>query len=65
MTGYDQKQHYANYEIDFGRRLVAKFQFNPKTFWKNDAFRKVSKAALYPNKNDPLYELSTLVKSKL
>jgi FRG domain len=41
MTGYDQKQHYAHWEIDFGRRLIAKFRFNPQTFWKNDAFPKV------------------------
>ena len=65
MTGYDQKQHYAHYEIDFGRRLVAKFQFNPKTFWKDNDFPRICKAALYPNNNDPLYELSTVVKSKL
>lgn len=32
MKGYDQKQHYAHFEIDFGRRLVAKFKFNPRTF---------------------------------
>lgn len=29
MVDYDQKQNYAHYEIDFGRRLVAKFHFDP------------------------------------
>jgi hypothetical protein len=33
MLGYDQKQLYKHFEIDFGRRLVAKFRFNPATFW--------------------------------
>jgi hypothetical protein len=32
MTGIDQKQHYRHYEIDFGRRLIAKFKFKPRTF---------------------------------
>jgi FRG domain len=27
MGGLDQKQHYKAYEIDFGRRLIAKFRF--------------------------------------
>ena len=38
----------AHHEIDFGLRLVAKFWFNPKAFWKNDAFPRVKRVALYP-----------------
>jgi hypothetical protein len=63
MTGYDQKQHYAHYEIDFGRRLVAKFSFDPRTFWKADAFPKVKRSALYPNADDPLFKLTQSVKN--
>jgi hypothetical protein len=65
MTGYDQKQHYAHYETDFGRRLVAKFRFDPKTFWKTNAFPKVGKSALYPDEDDPLFELAQSVKRNL
>jgi hypothetical protein len=65
MTGYDQKQHYAQYEIDFGRRLIAKFRFNPTTFWTDDSFPMVNKAALYPNDDDPLFELSDSIKRNL
>jgi hypothetical protein len=63
MTGYDQKQHYAHWEIDFGRRLIAKFRFNPQTFWKNDAFPKVTRSALYPDRDDPLFRFSRSVKN--
>ena len=57
---YDQKQYYAPYEIDFGRRLVARFRFDPRAFWKEgSAFPRVSKEALYPSPaDDPLYELA-------
>jgi hypothetical protein len=59
MTGYAQQQNYFHYEIDFGRRLVAKFCFDPRTFWNNDAFRQIDKPALYPPaNNDPLYKLA-------
>ena len=50
----DQKELYGDYEMDFGRRLVAKFSFSPCTFWKaSPNFPQVPKAALYPVK-DPL-----------
>lgn len=66
MADYDQKVHYKHYEIDFGRRLVAKFRFDPNKFWKRDTFPKVSKDALYPTANeDPLYKLALEVKQSL
>lgn len=59
LYGYDQKANYFPYEIDFGRRLVAKFWFNPATFWKNDNFPVVPKHALYPSAEaDPLLKFS-------
>jgi hypothetical protein len=59
MSDYAQKEHYFHYEIDFGRRLVAKFRFDPKTFWKSDTFPRVGEKALYPGpSNDPLYKLA-------
>lgn len=63
MGDIGQKSHYASYEIDFGLRLIAKFYFNPKTFWKKDIFPMVSENALYPNSSDPIYELMQRVKS--
>ena len=49
LVDYAQRENYAHYEMDFGRRLVAKFVFNPATFWKNDNFPKVTRRALYPS----------------
>jgi hypothetical protein len=65
MFAYEQKENYFAYEMDFGRRLVAKFSFTPASFWKNDHFPRVAKAALYPSaKSDPLYRLALGVKEK-
>jgi hypothetical protein len=66
MIGYEQKELYAHYEIDFGRRLVAKFRFDPGTFWKPDAFPKVERKALYPSsKDDPLRKMTEQIKKDL
>src|SRR5579862_8828734 len=59
MAGYNQKELYHHYEIDFGRRLVAKFRFNPRKFWKADTFPQVARKALYPTAaQDPLCKLA-------
>lgn len=64
MGDYDQKRRYKHIEIDFGRRLIAKFQFNPKKFWRGSPnFPVVDKGALYPNLHDPLYRVSERVKA--
>lgn len=66
MIGVEQKQHYRHSEIDFGRRLVAKFSFNPRTFWKGNAFPIVGERALYPSaSHDPLFELALQVKNSI
>lgn len=66
MADFAQKQEYFHYEIDFGRRLVAKFRFNPKTFWKDDAFPMVSKKALYPSpQGDPFHKVASAVKQSI
>lgn len=60
---YEQKAHYHMHEIDFGRRLIAKFRFDPKTFWKSDTFPKVAYKALYPpSQRDPLSTIAEEVK---
>jgi hypothetical protein len=66
MADYGQKEHYSHYEIDFGRRLIAKFCFDPKSFWKDDTFPKVEKEALYPNKRqDALQKLTLEIKQSI
>lgn len=64
MGGIDQKQHYKYYETDFGRRLVAKFRFEPARFWRPPNFARVRKGALYP-KPDPLLTLANSIKTDL
>lgn len=65
MPDFDQKRHYPAYEIDFGRRLIAKFKFNPQTFWDGDDFPKINLQALYPNADDPLFDMADQLKSQL
>jgi hypothetical protein len=50
IGSYDQKQLYGLPEIDFGKRLVAKFRFNPQKFWsKSGQFQMIGPRALYPS----------------
>lgn len=57
MPDFDQKQHYRHYEIDFGRRLIAKFRLDPRSFWVDPNFTKIERDALYPDAHDPLFKL--------
>jgi hypothetical protein len=66
MVNQFQKEHYEHYEIDFGRRLIAKFRFNPADFWKRGVFPRISKAALYPgSRQDPLQKIAATLKKAL
>jgi hypothetical protein len=65
MAGLDQKQNYKHYEIDFGRRLVAKFVFEPRAFWAaSPDFPKIRNEALYPE-DDPLLVLAKTIGNEL
>lgn len=64
-AGLDQKRRIESHEIDFGRRLIAKFWFNPLTFWKKDSFSMVTEGDLYPNKLDPIFKLAEAVKKSI
>lgn len=46
-----QIDNYKLHEVDFGRRLIAKLRFNPKSFWQTngEAFPQVPQIALYPS----------------
>lgn len=63
----EQKLLYSHAEMDFGRKLIAKFSFNPEEFWdKKGAFPPISKHALYPASiEDPLSELANRVKAAI
>jgi hypothetical protein len=67
LGGVDQKAQYHHYEVDFGRRLIAKFKFDPAAFWyKSRFFPQVSQEALYPSENeDPLRALATAIRTAI
>ena len=66
LSNFKQKEHYAHYEIDFGRRLVAKFSFDPAKFWASREFPRVSELALYPPAaDDQLYQVALEVKASV
>jgi hypothetical protein len=45
----EQKLLYSHAEMDFGRRMIAKFSFDPDSFWeKSGRFPQVDEKALYP-----------------
>lgn len=57
----DQKSRYGHYEVDFGRRLVAKFVFDKRTFWeKSPDFPMIPSAARYPS-DDPMRALAAAI----
>ena len=47
MLELDQKLSYQHVEVDFGRRLLAKFKFKPREFW-DQGFPPISDSMLYP-----------------
>lgn len=54
-ASFNKKQDYHSYEIDFGRRLLAKFRLKKNDFWSKD-YATIPNEALYPNERDPLTE---------
>lgn len=66
VSDVSQKDSYEHWEFDFGRRLVAKFRFNPSKFWDpNGPFPPVPRKALYPDEGDSLLGLGSRVRSVL
>jgi hypothetical protein len=67
ITGIDRKELFPHYETDFGRRLIAKFKFDPARFWlKSEDFPRVREVALYPREqDDPLLQLAKKVRKRL
>ncbi|MDP2780901.1 FRG domain-containing protein [Devosia sp.] len=66
VSDFGKDSAYQYQEMDFGRRLVAKFRFHPKTFWQNENYPPASKDALYPAKHrDPLLQITNHIRSSL
>lgn len=63
----EQKLLYSHAEMDFGRRLVAKFRFEPEKFWeKSGHFPLVGESALYPRASvDAMCSLADAVRASL
>lgn len=65
ISDFRQQSHYSYSEMDFGRRLVAKFRFNPKTFWSSTNYPQATYSALYPaERRDPLLAIADCIKKK-
>jgi FRG domain len=63
IADYEQNAYYSYYEMDFGRRLIAKFRFDPATIWKSKNFTPASREALYPKEHrDNLLNLTQEIK---
>lgn len=66
LLSFDDKQLMDHYEVDFGRRLIAKFVFDPKKLWSDPNFTAASKVAIYPAPGeDPLLDMTAQIKASL
>jgi hypothetical protein len=67
IASVEQKLLYSQGEMDFGRRLVAKFCFEPARFWdEGGSFPRVGASALYPGlTEDPMCALAEAVKAAI
>jgi hypothetical protein len=66
IADFDQKASYPHYEMDFGRRLVAKFRFNHASFWSSANFLPAPEEALYPRGHrDRLLNLTQELRASL
>jgi hypothetical protein len=61
-----QREDYRHAEFDFGRRVVAKFRFEPSRFWRDDSpFPLVPYEALFPDDGEALVEISKEIRRKV
>lgn len=67
ISSIDQHSNYDGHELDFGKRIIAKFRFSPETFWgANTAFPRIPREALYPNApHDPVLDIANHIRSVL
>lgn len=57
LTGPEDVANYQSAELDFGRRLLAKFRFDPNHFWQDRSFPPIADDALYPDHHDPMLRM--------
>ena len=66
ISDYRQNANYRYFEMDFGRRLVAKFRFNPNADFWSGKYPQASYEALHPKEpRDPLIPIMHAIRSKL
>jgi hypothetical protein len=67
IANVEQKLLYSMGEMDFGRRLIAKFSFEPERFWdEHGSFPRIDENALYPGPaQDPMCGLAQAVKAAI
>jgi FRG domain len=66
LLSFDDKLLMDHYEVDFGRRLIAKFVFDPQKLWSDPNFTAASKEAIYPAPGeDPLLDMTEQIKAAL
>jgi len=66
IADIEQNAHYRYYEMDFGRRLVAKFRLDLPDFWTSKNYPRASEQALYPGDHrDPLLNLAANLRAIL
>lgn len=66
VADFTQNAKYSYYEMDFGRRLVAKFELVVAGFWHSSNFVPAPVGALYPHeRRDPLLQIAQEIKGKI
>jgi hypothetical protein len=64
LVTLDEKLNYAAWEVDFGRRLLAKFRLARSGFW-SAAFPAIPHEALYPDQSDAMMPFARHIKERL
>jgi hypothetical protein len=65
IGAYSQKQLYPEHEVDFGKRLIAKFRFIKNELWNDSNFPPIPHPALYPDHGDELKVVCDRVKQSI
>lgn len=62
----DQALDFKPTQLDFGKRVIAKFRFEPASFWeRNGAFPKVPCSALFPDQDDDFVRIMNTIRSEV
>jgi hypothetical protein len=64
LATFSEKQNYRPHEIDFGRRLIAKFRLPQTEFWPPD-YTPIPNRALYPDDRDEMVRFANQIRARL